>query len=132
MIDKFETKVYWQDTDAYGVVWHGNYLRWFEKARTQFCEKLGYKLEEYEARGIVSPVVGINIKYKKSAKLHEKITIETKLIAVKRFMMSFEQVVKNGDEIYTIAQIDVVFVDVNTGKMLRKLPMENVEQYIES
>ena len=37
----FETKVYYADTDAYGVVWHGTYLRWMEKGRVDLCDMLG-------------------------------------------------------------------------------------------
>ena len=40
----FETKVYYSDTDAYGVVWHGAYLRWLEKGRADLCNTLGLDL----------------------------------------------------------------------------------------
>ena len=40
----FSTQVFYSDTDAYGVVWHGSYLRWLEMGRVMLCEKAGYKI----------------------------------------------------------------------------------------
>jgi len=42
----FEQQVFYSDTDAYGVVWHGSYLRWLEMGRVCFCEQLGLSLVE--------------------------------------------------------------------------------------
>ena len=60
----FATKVYYSDTDAYGVVWHGSYLRWLEMGRVMLCEQAGYKLSQLEKEDIVLPVAEINLKYK--------------------------------------------------------------------
>ena len=60
----FKTQVFYSDTDAYGVVWHGSYLRWLEMGRVLLCEKAGYKLSELERNDIVLPVAELNIKYK--------------------------------------------------------------------
>ena len=51
----FEQKVYYSDTDAYGVVWHGSYLRWLEMGRVEYCEDLGLNLIELEKQDIVMP-----------------------------------------------------------------------------
>ena len=59
-----EIRVYYADTDAYGVVWHGSYLRWMEAGRIEFTDKiLGLDLKKMQDEGIVLPVVDINIKY---------------------------------------------------------------------
>ena len=44
----FEQKVYYSDTDSYGVVWHGSYLRWLEMGRVEYCEDLGLNLIEMQ------------------------------------------------------------------------------------
>ena len=76
----FSTKVFYSDTDAYGVVWHGSYLRWLEMGRVMLCEeKGGAKLSELENNDIVLPVTELNVKYKNSAKLEDEITIETEI-----------------------------------------------------
>ena len=41
-----EIKVYYHDTDSYGIVWHGNYLKWYEQARCDLCDKLGFPLDK--------------------------------------------------------------------------------------
>ena len=66
----YETRVYYADTDAYGVVWHGTYLRWMEAGRIEFTDKiLGLDLKKMQEEGCVLPVVDINIKYNLEQKL---------------------------------------------------------------
>ena len=72
-------KVRYAETDQMGVVYHSNYLIWFEVARTEFMEhhKVNYKdLEEY---GLFLPVVEANCRYKRPAKYSDNLTVTTKL-----------------------------------------------------
>ncbi|MBE7705976.1 MAG: acyl-CoA thioesterase [Cyanobacteria bacterium SIG30] len=126
---KFETRVYWADTDTYGVAWHGTYLRWCEQARTAFCEDNGYNMKEIEKGGIALPVINIEIKYKKSARLHDNLIIETSVAPSKKISMTFKQVIKlkETDEVLSEANIEVVAVDVKTEKICRKMPFENLK-----
>ena len=71
MINEFTQKVYYSDTDAYGVVWHGSYLRWMEMGRINLCEEAGYSLSKLYDEDITLPVVEINIRYKFPAKLED-------------------------------------------------------------
>ena len=64
-----EIRILYSDTDSYGVVWHGAYTKWFEAARVGFVEQLGLELENLENKGILFPVVEMNIRYKSSAKI---------------------------------------------------------------
>ena len=65
MEHKFIQRVYYSDTDAYGVVWHGSYLRWMEMGRVYWTEMKGLGLADLrDNHDIVIPVAGINIKYK--------------------------------------------------------------------
>ena len=52
----FEQQVFYSDTDAYGVVWHGSYLRWLEMGRVFYCEQLGLDLISLKENNIVIPV----------------------------------------------------------------------------
>ena len=70
-------KVYYADTDAYGVVWHGAYLRWLEAARVELCEDMGLNLIDLKNNDIALPVVNLNVRYKASAKLNDNLIIET-------------------------------------------------------
>ena len=87
----FKQKVFYSDTDAYGVVWHGSYLRWLEMGRVMLCEEAGYKLSELVKENIILPVVNLNIAYKNSAKLDDIVTIKTNIIETGRFYITFNQ-----------------------------------------
>lgn len=125
MEHKFETKVYYQDTDAYGVVWHGHYLRWMERGRIDFCDELGFNLVELEKEDIVLPVASIDIKYKNSAKLNDDLIVVSKIAELKPLYVVFNQKIvdKNSDKVFIDANIKVVAVN-NQGKLYRKFPQK--------
>ena len=72
-------EVRYQETDQMGVVYHGNYLVWFEIGRTKYVESLGLKYTELEGLGYYSPVIDINIHYKKPLTYGQTATIKTSL-----------------------------------------------------
>lgn len=72
-------EVRYQETDQMGVVYHGNYLVWFEIGRTKYLENLGLKYIELEGLGYYSPVIDINISYRKAVKYGQEVTIKTSL-----------------------------------------------------
>lgn len=78
-MNRTEIEVRYQETDQMGVVYHANYLVWFEIGRTKFIEQLGFKYAQLEEQNIVSPVVDLQITYKKPATYGEKVVIETSL-----------------------------------------------------
>lgn len=125
MNHQFKTKVYYSDTDAYRVVWHGAYLRWLEAGRVCLAEKAGHTLVELEDKDIVLPVAEINLKYKQSAKLNDIVTINTEVSEYSRCSVTFYQTVKdeNNDKTYIEALVKVVAVN-KEGKLYRSLPAE--------
>jgi acyl-CoA thioester hydrolase len=70
-------EVRYQETDQMGVVYHANYLVWFEIGRTKFIEHLGLHYIEMEQNNIVSPVVDAQISFKKPVRYGEKVFVET-------------------------------------------------------
>ena len=118
-----EQTVYYADTDAYGVVWHGTYLRWMEQARVEFCRELGIDLVSTKENNVIIPVTNINIRYKASAKLDETIVVETQITKISPLTVTFNQVIKHKDseKIFTIADVEVVAVN-NEGKIYRRMP----------
>lgn len=119
----FNTKVFYSDTDAYGVVWHGSYLKWLEMGRVLLCEQAGYKLSELEQADIVLPVVEIDIKYKYSAKLDDDLKIETKVVDYGKFYITFLQTVKEEKTNKVCIEATVKVVAINkSGKLYRSLP----------
>ncbi len=121
----FRQKVFYSDTDSYGVVWHGSYLRWLEMGRVLLCEDRGYKLSELEKMDIVLPVCELNIKYKQSAKLDDIIEVETEVVDCSRFCLTFKQTILDSitKKVCVEAIVKVVAIN-NQGKLYKTLPLE--------
>jgi acyl-CoA thioester hydrolase len=119
----FDQNIYYADTDAYGVVWHGAYLRWLEKGRCDFCEDLGFNLVELVKQDIALPVANMNVKFKASAKLNDKLVIETWISKLTPICVTFSQSIKNKETgvVYIHADFDIVAVN-NQGKLYRRIP----------
>ncbi|MFA5597713.1 MAG: acyl-CoA thioesterase [Pusillimonas sp.] len=123
-VNKLSGKVYYSDTDAYGVVWHGSYLRWFEMGRVEYLQELGANLKDLaEQNDIIMPVVEINLRYKSSAVINDPITIETEILKVERASITFSQIIRNAltDKINVLATVTAVTTN-SKGKLYRKLP----------
>ncbi len=119
----FETKVYYSDTDAYGVVWHGSYLRWMEKGRVDLCEMLGLDLVSMKNNDVLLPVANMNVRYKASARLNDNIIIETWIEKYNGLSVTFGQTIKSKEDLklFIKAEFDVVAIS-NDGKLYRRMP----------
>lgn len=118
-----ERTVYYADTDAYGVAWHGSYIKWMEAARVELCREVGLDLVEMKANDVLTPVTNLSIRYKSSAKLDEVIVVETNVQKITPLTIVFSQVIKEKEtgKVHTIAEIEVVAVN-NEGKLYRRIP----------
>ena len=124
----FEIKVYYADTDCYGVVWHGSYVRFCEQARTDFVEKVYKGMKYFEDNNIATPIVGLNIKYKNFAKIHDVLDIETtveKITPLRATMLQKITNKKTGEEVADVT-VDFVCTDMS-GKLYRRMPEEMIE-----
>ena len=119
----FKQQVCYCDTDAFGVVWHGSYLRWLEMGRIGFCDDMGLNLIDLQARDIVMPVTNINVRYKASAKAYDNLLIKTVISKITPLSATFEQTITNEETgvLYIQAMVDVVAVN-NDGKLYRRFP----------
>ena len=129
-----EIRVLYSDTDAYGVVWHGAYTKWFEAARVGLVEQMGLELETLENNGILFPVVEMNIRYKSSAKMNERIVIKTNITELKPLSVTFEHKVyeQKTNTLRVIAHTTIVVIDSKTGKMFRRMPEELYSKFSEA
>ena len=73
-------KIYYEDTDAQGVVYYANYLKFFERARTEFLREIGYKQKELMEKGAIFVVREVSVEFKKPANLDQEIEIHTRII----------------------------------------------------
>ena len=119
----FEQKVYFSDTDNYGVVWHGSYLRWMEMGRVDYCAQNGYTLKQLESMDILLPVSSINIKYKSSAKLEDIVVVETEISEFSGLTATFKQTIKSKETNKVFITAEVVIVAVHQdAKLYSRIP----------
>lgn len=97
-INRTEIDVRYQETDQMGVVYHANYLVWFEIGRTKLIEQLGFTYAEMEASGILLPVIDAHLSYKKPATYGKKVYVETTLAAYEGIRITYDYKVKSKDD----------------------------------
>ncbi len=92
-------RVIYGDTDKMGVVYYANYLRWFERGRSEFLRASGVPYGEIEAQGIHFPVVEVNCRYAQPARYEDLVLIETRLASVSRATLIFTyRILRDGEE----------------------------------
>lgn len=111
-------RVYWEDTDASGVVYHANYLRWFERARTEWLRSLGYDQEAIRTQlAIAFTVARMEIRYLRPARLDDALLVEVRLAEARRASLTFDQCIRREGQdrdVLTEARIRIGCVDVAT------------------
>ena len=108
-------QVYWEDTDAGGVVYHSQYLNFMERARTEFLRSLGLMQTALrDDLGVLFVVRDIQIRFKKPAKFDDALNVNTQLLNVGRSLLEFEQNIYRGDEHFIAAKVDVVCIGADS------------------
>ena len=105
-------RVYYEDTDAGGVVYHSQYLNFLERARTEWLRHFGFEhasLRENEA--VIFVVHSINIQFKKSAKLDDLLTISSQVAEIGRASFEFLQIISLNQQTLIQAQVRLACVD---------------------
>jgi acyl-CoA thioester hydrolase len=97
-------RVRYAETDAMGVVWHGNYLLWFEVGRVETLRAIGYPYSRLESEGFGLPVTEVGLRYTRAARFDDPIRIDTWLADLKsrKFRIAYRiSHAETGDEIVT-------------------------------
>jgi acyl-CoA thioester hydrolase len=110
-------RVYYEDTDAGGVVYYANYLKFLERARTEFMRALGYDLRELAADpGILFVVAGVEVEYRRPARHDDLLAVSVAIAERGRAGLTFAQQVRRGAELLVEAKVRVACVDAATFK----------------
>jgi acyl-CoA thioester hydrolase len=115
-------KIYYEDTDAGGVVYYANYLRFLERARTEFLAENGINVAEYHNKGYFFPVIHVDINYKKPARLGDVIEVTADLIEMTHATVTFRQNIFRNNVL--LVEATVKLVCINTGGKPGRLPPE--------
>lgn len=107
----FPVRVYYEDTDAGGVVYFANYLRFMERARTEWLRRLGFDQSELrERQGILFVVRGVEATYHRPARLDDALTVQSRLTSLSRVALRFEQSIERDGETLVSGSSDVICV----------------------
>ncbi|MFT5887918.1 MAG: 4-hydroxybenzoyl-CoA thioesterase [Zhongshania sp.] len=104
-------RVYIEDTDAGGIVFYVNYLKYMERARTEFMRAKGFAKNEIMNDALMFVVSELKTKYLRSARLDEQLFVTATVIAAAKASMVFEQRVYRDQELLCDAQVKVACVD---------------------
>lgn len=132
-------RVYYEDTDAGGVVYHSNYINFFERARTELMRQLGYELDELaEEAGIMFVVRSLNCEYLLPAKFNDELFVTAEIIEASKTRIIFEQhITRTGQEgekeaFTTLATGKVTVVCVDAKRFKPKRIPTTIKEKLES
>ncbi len=91
MSQPFNIRVYFEDTDAGGVVFYANYLKFYERARTEFLRDLGYEQDDLLQQNIVFVVRNIHVDFILAARFNEQLQVYTRIESIKKASLVFKQ-----------------------------------------
>ena len=115
-------RVIYGNTDQMGVVYYANYLRWFEKGRSEFLRQIGLPYSQIESRGYYFPVTEVSCRYFKSARYDDLITIATQLRSFGRATLNFECTISREAETSSLASGSTKHACVDANRRMTRIP----------
>jgi acyl-CoA thioester hydrolase len=105
-------RVYYEDTDAGGVVYHSNYLNFFERTRTEMLRHLGFQQNELrEEYGVIFAVRSMQIEYLSPAKFNDLVQVSATISQTKKASLTFEQSIKRDEVTLCTASCKIACLD---------------------
>jgi acyl-CoA thioester hydrolase len=124
----FALSVYFEDTDAYGIVYYANYLKFMERARSDMIRAVGVnQAEELRRSGSAYAVVEVDIKYRRPGRLGDDLQVVSQVDQVRASSVHIHQRVMRGPELLTDARVTAAFLD-GEGRP-RRQPGDWVEKF---
>ncbi len=123
-----EINIYYEDTDCGGVVYYANYLRYFERARTEYIKSKGISLSEFQNNGIIFTVFSVEVKYLYPAYYGETLLISTDIPKKKRASLTFHHTITNKKNNRIIVKGNAALACINSKGRPIPLPKEFVEK----
>ncbi len=117
-----QVRIYYEDTDAGGVVYHANYLGYLERGRTEFLRERGVSVRQLADEGQIFPVVRLEIDFRYPAVLDDLLGVETEVVKVGKTSFTLRQKVIRSSDDRTLVEALVTLVCVRPGMKPRRLP----------
>ncbi|MBD9361894.1 tol-pal system-associated acyl-CoA thioesterase [Methylomonas fluvii] len=110
-------RVYYEDTDAGGVVFYANYLKFFERARTEMLRSVGFEQDNLLAeQNLIFVVRSVKVDYLKPARFNELLDVSAKVIEYKKTNFTFEQAITRQQDILCTGEIRIACLDAQSMK----------------
>ena len=124
-IHRFRMRIYWEDTDAGGIVYHSNYLKFAERARTEMVRGLGVRQAALAAAGHAFAVAHADVAFRAPARLDDELEVESRLHAVGGASMEMEQTIYRLDERIELVRLNIrlAFITLTANRPAR-MPAE--------
>lgn len=117
-----ELRIYYEDTDSGGIVYHANYLKYLERARTEFLREKGFSVKELHDQGVIFPVVRIEVDFKAPAIHDDVINVVTSIREVGRASFIADQQIIRINDGKLLAVATVALACVDTSMKPKRLP----------
>ncbi|MFT6332676.1 MAG: acyl-CoA thioester hydrolase [Lentimonas sp.] len=122
MPESFKYRIYYEDTDFGGVVYYANYLKFFERARTDLLRSKNIVQSKLaQEHGIMFVVGNCQIQYLSPAKMDDLIAVSVEILEIKKASVRMQQEIKLGEKILAKIEIKIICVDKDSFKP-RKIP----------
>lgn len=109
-------RVYFEDTDAGGIVYHARYLHFLERARTEWLRNLGFNQSDLKKQGIIFVVRDMNIKWIDPACLDDELLVHVSIEKIKKASMIMQQIIMCGETKKMSAQVTIACLNSATMK----------------
>ena len=104
-------RVYWEDTDAGGVVYHASYLRFLERARSEWLRAIGFGQDALRERyGVFFVVRAMRLEFLRAARLDDDLAVDVGLVERRRASLAMKQAIRRGEEVLLEAEVKVACV----------------------
>jgi len=121
-------RVYYEDTDAGGVVFYANYLKFFERARTEMLRAMGYEQDELIANeSIIFVVRSVQVDYLSPARFNEQLQVSAEVSLTKKASLTFDQVITRGNDVLCKGSVRVACLDAQDMRP-KAIPEKLLEQ----
>jgi len=119
---RLELRVYLEDTDAQGIVYHGSYFRFFERGRSEVLEALGVSVAEAARPDCRLVVYEVRARFRRPAFLGEIIEVTTTMERSSEYRMIFRQQIRRKGEAETLVSAETDIVAIDQSGILKELP----------
>ena len=127
-LHRLPVRVYWEDTDAGGIVYHASYIRWMERGRTEYLRVLGLDQRALRAAGTRFVVRSMNVDFRRPALFDDSLMVGTQCTSLKAASLALHQSVMRGDE--TMAEAEVLCAAIDDTDRPMRMPRHVRERMV--